>query len=617
MKKLNKNRIRFYFLVLVLSLFYLTWYVDSVRYHNFLKNKYSLASAVELIEFKDVAQFIRPDNAMGGNIKIINNTPVLTMRGFDTLALEESNKAILKQKILHPSQNLALFSMGYASAFFNENLINNKLDKESFRILKDVYLFVFQEIKNPLSFNSITVNDHVVSERIQFLSLFIPFVKEFYPKEKKLLRALQKDFNICLGFLLNDRFFTWQTNHGIMQLRSLAQIAGLIKSREIREKCLYVFDERLSDIIPYFIGEDGAVYESASGYWFYIYSQFKKISEIESVQKLKSVSKLKIRLEKIQKFIYTVASNDGFVQGMGNSYSFFLDLNQRPFIPESRIFHYSNELGGVNWKSDSINVNILFISLFTPPNIHKLPEDLCVFIYLSNPLFSNTGTYSYNQSKERMFIKSNERAHSTVYFKNASFKESDSSRIYFSPREDDLINFTGEKHYKNGSSIIRNLSINNGQLQVIDYSNQGDTIISQFNLAPTVTLKRLTENTVNLITHDSLIILIESSSKIEISESIISPKPQKLSHTNQIKITGDSIKTIFKLPIHQPSENSFVRIETNESSLVRETIANSLEKKYFNKKNINFREKIINRIILIIILWGIFIVFFEILIYLI
>ena len=119
--------------------------------------------------------------------------------------------------------------------------------------------------------------------------LYISYLNSNESNNKKLINQLKKDLSTCLGFLLNDDFFTWQSNHGIMQIRALAQIASVTTDNEIVRLCTRKIDKRLSDILPFFVGDDGAIYESAPGYCLLIYDQFSKISALKICDSLHAV----------------------------------------------------------------------------------------------------------------------------------------------------------------------------------------------------------------------------------------------------------------------------------------------------------------------------------------
>lgn len=600
----NRNvRVAAYLIILFVIAFYFILFIDSVRFFNLKKTILSFKDKVELADFEQVINLISPDNGFHAKLDLINGKPYLVLEGFNKELLTEENSHILKRKVLHPTLNMSLFSMGYASDFLLTNYKNGNLGNREVNILEGVYLFVYKEIINPFSLNRITVFDHDVSERIQFIILFSTYIKKYYPEKKLLLNALSKDFNICLGFLLDEKFFTWRTNHGIMQLRSIAQTASVIKNEKIKEALLDIFDKRLMDIIPYFIGPDGAIYEGATGYWIYIYKQFKKITEIKAANHLKSIAYLKEQLPKLYHFIHTVAANDGFLQGLGDGYSAYIpDTINDMIIPQNRYFNFSNEIVGANWSFDKRNYNLLFISLNTPPNVHKLPEDLAVYFYVNQPVFSNTGYFSGDESKERLFFKT-ENSQSTVGLRNQVFEGPISSRLClngFKPYEKNLT-VTGEKQYQDGSKIIRRLEIDpDRKIYIRDSTNNSDSLIAYFNINPRININRINNKQILLQTVDSIDFFIISNCNIDITDGIISEKMEKITPIKRLKMTGNTIETTIVFPgINLNQAMSIVTNNTKENN--RLFYAKKLELEYGNQQraNNNLRELVIKKSIIL------------------
>ncbi len=597
LKNLLKSRIRILiYLIILLGIgLSIVIYIDSIRLFNLKKIIFSLSENIELADFEKVIRSISPDNMLQAKLEIVNNQPYLTMEGFAKESLKKQNSRVLKRNVLHPSFCLSLFSMGYASDYFLDHYKKGTLNETEIKILGDIYLFVSKEILNPISFNTVTVADHVTSERIQFISIFASYIKQYYPGEKKLLKTLSKDFNICFGFLLDKKSFTWQTNHGIMQLRSLAQVVGIIENKKLQESILEVFDERLTNIIPYHIGPDGSIYEAASGYWIYILNQFTKITEIESTMHLKSIAALKGMLQKSRLFIVTVAANNGFLQGMGDSYSTRIsDTLKNSEVSKNRYFLFSNELAGANWSVENKVFNVLFVSLHTPPNVHKLPEDLAVYLYADYPIFSNTGTYSFDASKERLYFRT-EKSQSTV---SPMFNRSDeavSSHLAvgnFQP-DDNILTLIGEKHYINSKSVKRDLVINpNHEIRITDHSSNNDTLITYFNLHPGIKIKKTNEKQILLQTPDSVIISFTSNCSIDITDGIISENKEEITSIQRLVITGNPIETKVNFPEFTLA-HKMALVNFNAEDSRRFEYAELLESQYKNPRYIEHAKKLV------------------------
>lgn len=592
-----KIRIIIYLIIFILITSYMFWYTDNIYFHNIKKISCSFDEKVELLDFNRVVKIIAPDNYLNAKLDIVNGNTYLVLDGLKREEISYRNQQILKRNQIHQSKILALFSMGYLSDYFLKQLNRDALSDSLLNKIGEVYVFLHKEIANYFSRNPMTVNDHAISERIQFITLYRSYLEKYYPKKEQIIAALSLDFNICLNFLMSESHFTWQTNHGIMQLRSLAQIAGVVKNKKIKKKMLNTFNNRLLDIMPYFIGDDGAIYESASGYWYYIYNQFKKLSELESIQNMKSIYVLKKKLKIVEQYLNLVASNDGFMQGLGDSYSFYLDSLNNKNIPPNRMSSFSNQLVSLNCTEGSANLNLLFSSLDTPPNVHKLPEDLMVSLYINKPFFVNTGTFSYDNSAERKYFTEFEQAHSTVYFFNSTIKACDSSKIFFKPDiPHNEISFAGLKYYKGDKQISRQVNITDDScIYITDISNSKDSILTQFNINPEVKLKMLSPNKLTLVNKDSISITLSANSKLNVKKGIISNKPQKLEDINQIQIIGDKIITKIKLNNFKIPLTTIKSITNMTYQSKRKYYSALLENKYKNNKGKNLKSMIIVR----------------------
>jgi hypothetical protein len=251
-------------------------------------------------------------------------------------------------------------------------------------------------------------NDHAVAERVEFLLLLRAKLQQM-DSYKDLLPHLDRHIGHSAKFLLDPQRFTWSTNHGLMQLRALLHIASALPEARIGQECLTAAAQRIEDVLPYFIEEDGAVLEAASGYWVYVYEQFALLSEMEVLPQPVRVS----IQQRARRFLERVATRDGFLQGMGDSSSRRLASFERPAPGRHSLFSFANGLAGIHFSADGWEGQVLFASLHTAPHVHKLPEDLAVYLYLGQPFFANTGPFAYDNSSGRRFVLS-EASQSTV-----------------------------------------------------------------------------------------------------------------------------------------------------------------------------------------------------------
>src|SRR5690606_15147508 len=108
------------------------------------------------------------------------------------------------------------------------------------------------------------------------------------------------------------------------QIRALSQLYRFTSNVKLKNILKEIIKERINKTIDFFCGEDGAIYEASSGYWYLIYSLYNEIIYYtDSI----NLMKLRKRLTKSKEFLANVSYNDGFLQGSGDSYSQWLEYN--------------------------------------------------------------------------------------------------------------------------------------------------------------------------------------------------------------------------------------------------------------------------------------------------
>ena len=567
-------------------------FIDSKSLFNVEKMKYMFREDIKLESFKNIRKTIVLDNLISSKLIVSKDTPILIVPGFKNIDILSENKLYQKRGALHPTQQLTLFSMAYATDYLVFKTRNAKLSTTDIEILNKMYLFVYSEISNPISLNNMTVNDHVISERIQFIILYLSYLKDYEQNQKEMIVKLNRDLNICTGFLLNNTHFTWQSNHGVMQLRAIAQLATYTRNPELKSQLIHVFNKRLLDVLPFFIGEDGAIYEAATGYWIFIYTQFEKMAAIEAVKNQQSVVFLKQRILKSRRFLNVITTNDNYIQGLGDSYSKFLnDSLTKNCVPKNRFFTFSNQFAGFNWTTDSINSSILFVSLNTPPNVHKQPDDLGLYIYRNGSFFANTGIYSYKESKERAYIES-ERSQSTVTFEKSGYVKPKGSYIKDAGLDSNNNRILdGVKYYENLDTIYRRFVFENGNsFKIIDKTNCNKSLRTSFNIVPSVKIKRLSDTSILLENSRNVKMQLSASKHISVSNSYISDSYNHLITIKRLVVPGNEVLVnirFFKSDSKPISATQFNEIG-GSTVCKRLEIAKVLNMKYKSNTNSQF-----------------------------
>jgi hypothetical protein len=465
----------------------------------------------------------------------------ISIPGFTTCDLE-SLISVNNEKTLHEMQRLALFSLAYGSEILD--IYDSTKDEIYLHILSRLTLNTLHQINTFTAIPDVMkYNDHAVSERVGFLILFYKILHErgmYQDVQIRLIDQLGKDIS-CLW--RNDRFM-WKSNHGLLQIRSLFDIAEIFKGSIAGNKSRDIASERLSNIIPFLVSPDGAILEGASSYWVFIFNEFEKIHSSESVpDSLKRI--LDENISRMRRFLKSVVSKDGTLIPVGDSHEITNLAQFAAGKEKSTMQLYSNGLASGNFTKGSSYVHLLYLSLDTPPNIHKLPEDLAIFIRFNGmTLFSGPGIYAYDNSDEQQIIRS-ETSQSTVTIGNTSLP--DSSRIISLEQIGDILQLIGKKWYDEGE-IYRTVTFNlsTGALTIDDSSTS--MIFSRYTIDPEIRIFHRSDSAFILIwDRDSLVCSYEGSGTIR--NSFISRSFHHLVPVSQIELKGK--KTRINIPLYK------------------------------------------------------------------
>lgn len=156
--------------------------------------------------------------------------------------------------------------------------------------------------------------------------------------------------------------------------------------------------QRIEETLPFLIADDGAILEAASGYWLFIYKEWAYIAGLP-VLPARSRDLIAGRLANAERFLEAVVNCEGFLQGIGDSYSRRLEGSDLAFAGQAAtVFFFSNGLAGFKYPFGKSCAQMLFVSLDTPPAVHKMPEDLAVYVFAGEPIFAGPGVYASFQS---------------------------------------------------------------------------------------------------------------------------------------------------------------------------------------------------------------------------
>lgn len=534
------------------------------------------------INYKELLNYMN-NNASYVGSHFSNNEIYIHIDGHRTFKLADLSEIL--NSTLHISEELSLYSLEWVNSLLRDTIIisTEQHVEEIVNSVKSTINFIEKKSLLP---QPMKVNDHVVSDRMEMLILLVSFLKEEYPYilTTNLNNKLISHIHWCYKLLTDKKRFNWKTNHGLMQLRALLfynyAYSDNPKNLDTRNA-----NEFSNEIIPYLlvyhIAHDGSVYESASNYWYYIYNQWKLISEFPGLNnELRST--ITERLNKTNDFLNTVTMPNGFLQGVGdavNSYKNPENINYSSYLNTLVGYRFENRLAGLNYFNESNIFSLYFTSLYNPPSVHKHPEDLSVYLYLNGPFFTNPGVYGYDNSAIRKYLISQE-AQNTVFYENSSLP--DSSIVYPIITADKQITLTGRKYY--GNDFIQrsiNFLYHNNMIEITDSaSNINRKMITIFNLHPDITTHHNSSHNYSL-SNSKVEISFSSSNAIELDSGIISQSINKINNIARFKIKADSAINIISITTPKIFNTPTCKlIVNNEPTSERLNISKRLRENY-------------------------------------
>jgi uncharacterized protein YggL (DUF469 family) len=495
------------------------------------------------------------------------------------------------RKNLHISEKLAYYSFDFLK---KPLLIYHRSNNEEIaqRIINEVKILMDYINSFSLIPDRMKYNDHVISSRSEALILmrYVFSGNEIFNSQLKAIT--DKELLKCVINLSDDKRFTYHTNHGLMQVRALFSFASVFPTSSLAKLLAEKANERIEQLIDFHIAQDGSVFEGSSAYWFFIVSQFEIISESPILHE-STKKKIESRLKKSRIFLSNITNSDGFVQGIGDSYSNNVGIIQNGNKDCGVLFKYQNGIAGYKQKDNFGNVfSLLFVSSDNPPNVHKHPEDLAIYVYINQPLFINPGPYGYDNSVARRYVLDQE-IQNTVYDLSDGLPISSAIKYINYDPDQELIELYGEKKYKK-TTITRKVDIllSNNIIKIVDsisnsgISNDENLLHTAFNVHPDLALKSDNEGIYLLRASDTLS-AISSDSKSLIDTVYISMEMYSLSNVKRIIFSGKKNEALILLPPGLSFQNT-VKIITidKETDVVnqRQIIYEKLSTKYYWSK---------------------------------
>jgi len=519
-------------------------------------------------------QFI-PGDTRRDTISLRGDSLFLIFEEGDTLFFRKGGLGELLSAA-SPAQKLAVYSLSHVKGRLNyspEHLRTYWLPSQP---ELDFLAELLSTVRNPFFIDRMKYNDHVISDRCEVLVMLAARVRD-----EELSDAILRQAAVDLDLLMDDRFFTWNSNHGLMQIRAMLNMSSAVTDRaysgEISEKA----NERLASLLDFITAEDGSVLEAASGYWYYIFQELVNIGSHEGISE-SNKEKLTLRTGAIAVFLADMADNHGIVPGIGDSYDFRLDDTILQLKRQgSGIMSYSNSLCCYEENYTDGYLKVIFLSLDNPPNAHKHPADLQLLIAAPEQLFANTGIYNYDKSENRKTVLA-EASQGTVRFadfQGALLNSTVGIDSIKSTGGRTIVRFTGTKVYEKGT-ILREIEVYTNSdtlLTVRDHSEPPATLVSAFNLRPGVDYA-LAGDTVTL--GESILILFSSANKFDSDKGMISDSPGRMSAVTRIRFTGEDIRLVFKTTKGRIPRQEEIYIQQDPDKNNRSLTAGMLRHRY-------------------------------------
>ena len=569
----------------------LTVYVDFTKYHNieiwFVKN---FRTEIDLSSNFETTRKIQYKNYLNTGLKFKYDTAIISIPAFGHYYLNLNSRDDIDALSIgsHPSLKLNFYSFSYLTDFVLNKKKFNLTNNEIIQINK-LYLIISKKINSLLLLDEMVYNDHSISERLYFEIIWLQFLQNRKFEDSIILKSLNDDVKIMFHFLNVAKYFAFKGNHGLIQIKTMLFVATCLRKNEDQNRLYELAFSRLDDLKDFISGGDGAIYEGSSSYWYFIYSMLNDISKLLPNKFLTYKQEFDNRIYQIQKFISISANNHGYIQGIGDGYSFFLDSNIILPLKKNRIFYFSNNFAGTNFQKGRDNFSILFFSIDNKPNGHKLPEDLSFFVSRNDtPFFMNFGSYTYDNKNEiRRVILESEKYHSVPSLLNyTNCKQS----YLLEPCEfKNIINFKGVKIYDD-YRIIRSITVNlnSGIIRIKDSVNANIKIANKFLINSLFKFK-----TFNDKLYFGKFNIKFDQCKFHSKETIYSNRPNSIDSINSINFIGNKIDLELDLNNNQSIKDSLIYYKSNFKNQ-RKLIYQRLVLKYDSSLPILSKTTIIN-----------------------
>ena len=502
--------------------------------HYFYNYQYdeSLPNTIKSdISFQEITKTLDLNTMFPDNIKVKSDGEFEIFFAGKTVYNSYENHPKDITKITGGSKSFAIYSLSFLRNLLLNNAYKNLSAKSEKELLDLVTTINEMDNEFPLH-NKYILGDHPVSDRLETLMLY-----DIYCREQGKEFLFKKEISHLASLLQQPYFYTYDTNHGLMQLRAQLLYAVLTKNKPYAKS----IQEKIKEVIPIFVANDGSILEAGAHYHFYIKKQFEEYQSLLSLYGI-SDNALNESIKKQKKYTENLINHKNFLQGFGESYSRTI---KGDFNHKNTVFRYQNKLAGIKFTNDLDTISSLFISLDNKPQVHKLKEDLSFYLYYNQPFFSNSGTYSYDAGRDRDFIQSKKSQNGPKFWKDDIYS---SDVELLDINNDSIVKFSGIAENKDKSkSITREVIVNTHDVsfEIVDRSNK-DTITSRYIIHPDISLQKINEQRV-MLSHGEDSVSFSSNVPIRIDSTWVSPSLKQKTPTQFLQIKGLHLITNLQL----------------------------------------------------------------------
>ncbi|MBB1140540.1 hypothetical protein [Myroides sp. WP-1] len=528
-----------------------------------VKNKFNFNSADEKLLFDDV-------NRVKNIINDRSAYPVmLNIRKDKTMLIEYEDHVIFDfakdnidaksfKKIKNSSYKSALYSLGFLRNYMIENGIEG-IDVEQVDKLVDEVIDLAQSF---VVYDVYINHDHPVAERLESLVLYISLKKAAgYVVSNKEVNHVKH----LVDLLMEKDFFSYHMNHGLMQIRALLRVGTIVQKQEIIDRA----KEYLFDVLPIYVSEDGSILESAFGYQYYIFLQFDLFNTILGYN---DDHTLRETVEKQKRYLNSIVSTTGFLQGTGDSYNQNIDTtlianNSKGY----NIFQFENNVAGLS--SENKDFMMFFVSLDNKPNVHKLQEDLGVYLYYKRPYIINSGTYSYEVNDEFRKIVLGPTIQNGPKFKEETITSSEIKSVNI---EENEVSFLG--HAQSVSNEIDRKVVFRDKHVIDVFDSSESNFTSSFIIHPEIKVEAIDKFMVKLIAEEDQIV-VQSLKPIYMDTIFVSDSYKSKVQTIKLS-TKDTNQFSFYLPDNFEIDLTTLSSKLKHGNSERYNVMKELKHKY-------------------------------------